>query len=256
MANVTTLINDKLPMQLDSVSWNQKYDILAIGAYMIDPSDSSRRVGKIFLLQLQLKDEESSSSYTSSYKLEQEVDLSGVLDLKWEPEHQKHLAVATSSSIDLYDLYLDEGQCSLRLLSSLQLTAMALFTQWMAPDRLVYSDSIGEVHIVSVSSSSALELTKSCKIHDNLTWVVQYSPKLDLMFAGSDEGKFTGFLVDNIEDTEKHFTKKFEVGVTSITFIADNILGVGRYANLKLCCAINRQLISQIFLHEFFVFQL
>lgn len=208
-------------MQLDSVSWNKKYDLLAVGAYMINPSNSEERVGKIFLIQLIIQDDQITSS-----EILQEVDTSGVLDLRWNPYTEKTLAVATSTSLALYELVEEGNNHELRLKDNLELTVMALYTQWTEANSLVFSDSDG---CVSVATIDPLKLKSYKKLHDNLTWVVQYSSKHNLMFAGSDEGKFTGFLLENIEDEEKHYTKKFEVGVTSIIFFGENFLAVGRF---------------------------
>jgi len=225
MSDIISLMEDKLPMQLDSVSWNKRHDLLALGAYMIDPSDSTKRVGKIFLIQLQLENsEQGDNEKANQFALIQETDLSGVLDLRWEPDCHEKLAVATSDSMDLYQL--DSNQNKLKLLNRIQLTAMALYTQWMDPDKLLYSDSEGFINIMKIDP---FEIEASQKVHDNLTWVVQCFPKNGLIFSGSDEGKFTGFLLENMRDEEKHFIKKFEVGVTSILFLKDNLLAVGGY---------------------------
>ncbi|ODM92031.1 Diphthine methyltransferase [Orchesella cincta] len=223
-SEITTLINEKLSMQLDCVSWNKKFDVLAVGAYMIDPTDSTKRVGKVFLIQLKLEANDNDKNW-EPYKIIQEVNLSGVLDLRWEPENQMELAVATSSSMDVYKL-LDSEKLELNLVDSLHLDSMALYTQWMDPVKLIFSDSDG---VLNIATTTPLKIETSKKIHDNLTWVVQYSPGNNLVFAGSDEGKFTGFLLENIEDEEKHFVKKFQVGVTSILFLSEKVIAVGSY---------------------------
>ncbi|CAL8109411.1 unnamed protein product [Orchesella dallaii] len=240
-SEITTLINEKLPMQLDCVSWNKKFDILAIGAYMIDPADSTKRVGKIFLMQLKLEEDYDNDKNGKPHKLIQENDLSGVLDLRWEPVNQMELAVATSGSIDVY--IMDSEKYELTLVDSLHLNSMALYIQWMDPLKLIFSDSDGVLNIVT---TTPLKIEASKKVHDNLTWVVQYSPLNNLVFAGSDEGKFTGFLLENIDDEEKHYVKKFEVGVTSILFLSETNVAVGSYDDTLRIFSID--LLNPIFL--------
>lgn len=223
MSEITTIVSKQLPMQLDSISWNKKHNVVAIGAYMIDPSNSDKRIGKIFLNKLN-----SNEDKILSLESIQVVDTSGVLDLRWEPQEEMKLAVATSDSLALYEL-VDKDHYSLNLIGHINLKAMALYAQWIDVQKIVYSDSEGVVNIVS---SNPLQITTSKKVHDNLTWVVQYSSKFNLLFAGSDEGKFTGFTLDNMEDEEKHFIKKFQVGVTSIIFFGENVLAVGRFVQI------------------------
>ncbi len=219
MSEITTIVSEQLPMQLDSISWNKKHNVVAIGAYMIDPSNSEKRIGKIFLNKLNFNEDKIVSLETL-----QVVDTSGVLDLRWEPKEEMKLAVATSDGLVFYEL-VDKDQYSLNLTGHIDLKAMALYAQWIDVQKLVYSDSEGVINIVS---TNPLEITATKQVHDNLTWVVQYSPKFDLLFAGNDEGNFTGFTLENMEDEEKHFTKKFQVGVTSIIFFGENVLAVGR----------------------------
>lgn len=223
MSEITTIVSEQLPMQLDSISWNKKQNLVAIGAYMIDPLNSEKRIGKIFLNKLN-----SNEDKVLSLETLQVVDTSGVLDLRWEPQEGMKLAVATSDSLALYEL-VDKDQ--LKLTNHIELKAMALYAQWIDVHKLVYSDSEGVINIVS---TNPLEITATKKVHDSLTWVVQYSSKFDLLFAGNDEGKFTGFTLENMEDEEKHFTKKFQVGITSIIFFGENVLAVGRFMGKKI----------------------
>lgn len=221
MSEVEVVINEKLPMQLDSVSWNKSANLVAVGAYMIDPSNRDRRVGTVFLVRLLFQDGE-----ICGHEILQEIITSGVLDLRWEPTKEQKLVVAASESLIVFDLDKNEDNvAALKISEELEIPAMSLYTQWISETSLVYSDAGGVVNEVHLSP---IKTVRKCQLHDNLTWVVQYSSKHNLLFAGSDEGKFTGCVLDNLEDEEKHFKKKFEVGVTSIIFFGEDVLAVGR----------------------------
>jgi hypothetical protein len=158
-----TLVEEDLPMQVDSVSWNKSTSLLAIGAYQLDPEDSSKRLGRIYLIKL-------TPTIPGGFTVVDEHSTPGILDLKWGTDDT--LAVATSESIQLYTL---EGE-KLIINNSLELSSMALFIQWIDSEedfkRIVFSDSNGFVNICKVEHDNTITLCEKAKLHPELAWVV------------------------------------------------------------------------------------
>jgi len=103
---------------------------------------------------------------------------------------------------------------------------MGLYIDWMDDSKVIYSDSEGNVTILTASCEPTIETTQ--KLHENLTWVVKYCPENQIIYAGADDGRFTAFTVEQMNVEENHYVKRFDVGVTSI-ITKGNIVVVGSY---------------------------
>lgn len=215
-----TLVETVLPMPVDCVGWNSKYNVLAVGAYELDKSDTSIRKGFVYIIELDSK------SQSSGFQYVQQKSMAGVLDLKWEPKEQKKLAVGTSNSILIFQVEKMEGKPMIEVTHEVELTTMVLFVQWMTESRVIFSDSGGTVSILDALHEEAPDIVESNQLHEFLVWVVHYDPDMNCIFSGADDGKFCALHIRDLMNTEKHLKKTFEVGVTSI-ITKDELVAVG-----------------------------
>jgi len=216
-----TLVETALPMPVDCVGWNSKYNVLAVGAYKLDESDTSIRNGFVYIVELDSKAQ-------NGFQYVQQKSLAGVLDLKWEPVEQKKLAVGTSNSILIFQVEVMQGRPMLEVTHEVELTTMVLFVQWMSLSRVIFSDSGGTVSILDALNEVAPDIIESNQLHEFLVWVVHYDPDMNCIFSGADDGKFCAFHSKDLMKKEKHYKKAFTVGVTSI-ITKDDLVAVGCY---------------------------
>jgi len=203
---------------------------VAIGAYQLDAGNSSNRVGRVYLLVLKPNGDRESGEHEYVTSVLEEVSTSGVLDLKWEPLEENLLGVATSSSITIFRLDFENGLPILEKHKEVILedNIMALYIEWIRPNRVLIGDSGGSVQIYGLTDSDSLVCMESKKFHEYLVWVIHYDSRTDTIYSGADDGKFFAFYSKDINTSAKHVVKKFDVGVTSITTYKD-YLAVGCY---------------------------
>jgi len=203
-----TEVNSRLPLPVDCVAWNHRYDLLAIGGYkLMEPEQV--RVGKLFIVSC-------CPTIEFGFKIVEEVELSGVLDMKWEPDVEDHLAVACATCVSIFVIDPERGDPLLVNYGTHHLPTgtLALYIEWMDMKRVIFSDSEGCIHIMGVEIP--LKVISVSKVQPTLTWVVHFDKFNDVVYAGNDEGKLTAFPLKDIDAVEKHYNKKFRVGVISI----------------------------------------
>jgi len=210
-----TLIEEDLPMQIDFVQWHpKKMDVLAVGAYQLDPTNNDVRLGRLYIIKL-------TPQIPGGFTVVTEHETKGgVLDMKfYSTEDFDFIAVAASEGLFIFNLVDTE----LKEIHAITTTYMCLFLQWISSEKLIFSDAEGCVNIVEKG-----EISKRKKLHDALTWVVHYSEEQDIVYAGCDEGKLTAFELDQIMREEFHLNMKYTVGVTNI-IAKEEIVFVGGY---------------------------
>jgi hypothetical protein len=87
---------------------------------------------------------------------------------------------------------------------------MALFVQWMNEDKLIFSDSEGNLNLVERNDGDYF-LSKKKKLHDALSWICHYSNEQKVIYCGSDDGGWTAFDENDLMRDEVHFVGRFEV---------------------------------------------
>jgi len=240
----TTLAEDKLPHQLDSIAWNHRHALFAFASYEIHPTDTGRRVGNVYLATLSDRDR-SEVGYTILQTLS---GLPGVLDIKWEPSNEKSLVAATSESLIIYSLETGQGPFLAKVSFLKTDPDMALYVSWLNSTDIIYSDSAGNVvtwnrgkdkeggkgesgKVLKAEGSFGEEgdpseegTVTSSPLHKYFVWFVHFDTEEQLVYSGDDCGYFRGFHLKDLTNPSVHAKHQFQTGVTSILTKRDLVL--------------------------------
>ncbi|XP_033213690.1 diphthine methyltransferase [Belonocnema kinseyi] len=216
-------------LSADSVEWcpiENFRDIFVCGTYKllekesIDASESQKRVGRIYLFQVE----------HGRLNLLEQLEGAAVLDMKWARSTVSNkilLGVANAKGmLQIYELIGDSRPC-LRFLKQIHIekpgeVVLALSLDWSMGEqfinnlstRITVSVSNGSVHVFELTDET-LEEIKSWHGHEYEAWITAFDYwNPNIIYSGGDDSKFKSF--DIRVDTPVMINRSHTAGVTSL----------------------------------------